>query len=300
MMPQVAAIIVAFYPDKEKISELIQILHSQVYHVFIIDNGSPADICLAIKRFENVSWLPMSKNLGIGAALNIGLCHAVAMRCSHIITFDQDSSPAANMVERLLAAMEELSAKGYKVAAVGPSYVDLRQTPPMYYPFYRKSGWHVKRIYSAEGSGLIEVDALITSGCLFSVDIFDKVKQFDENFFVDYIDTDWCFMARSLGFSLFGVFDATMSHELGAGKSRNFAGIRLIEYSPLRRYYYYRNTLLFVRRSYVSWFWKIKLTFGLLFRVILLPISPGAKKRQQLGMMFKGCVHGIIGVKGQI
>jgi len=264
----------------------------------VIDNGSSVDFHLLLSKFENVTYLAMNKNHGIGRALNVGLSHAVAMGCSHIITFDQDSSPASNMVEKLMAAMSQLKESGHKVAAVGPCYIDIRQTPPMLYPFYRKSGLKIKRIYCNEKCETVEVDALITSGCLYSVDVFDQVSLFDEEYFVDYIDTDWCFKARSLGLSLFGVCAATMSHELGSGKSRSFASIRLIEYSPLRRYYYFRNTILFVRRSYVSWFWKLKLTFGLVIRIVLLPVSPGALKWQQLAMMFRGCVHGLVGISG--
>jgi rhamnosyltransferase len=184
------------------------------------------------------------------------------------------------------------------VAVVGPSYVDLRQNPPMHYPFYRKIGWHIERIYCNDECKTVEVDALITSGSLYKVEVFNKIKLFDEGYFVDYIDTDWCFEARSLGFSLFGVCDATMSHELGSGLSRSFATIRLIEYSPLRRYYYFRNTIHFVRRSYVPWFWKLKLTFGLILRIILLPVSPGAQKWQQLAMMIRGGAHGLVGITG--
>lgn len=298
MSPKIAAIIVAYYPDSRKIQQLIEIIVSQVYQVFVIDNGSAPDFHSLLIHYENLTHIPMNKNLGIGAALNIGLHHAVASGCTHIITFDQDSSPASNMVEKLLSAMELLSTNGHSVAAVGPNYVDIRQKPPMHYPFYRKSGWHIERIYCTEECKTIEVDSLITSGCLYNVEVFNKIKYFDEGFFVEYIDTDWCFYARSLGFSLFGICDATMSHEIGSGGSRYFASIRLIEYSPLRRYYYFRNTINFVQRSYVSWFWKLKLTFGLIVRIILIPVTPGSQKMQQFAMMFRGICHGLIGITG--
>lgn len=295
---KIAAIIVTYYPDKRKIKQLIDAIISQVSHVFVIDNGSTPDFPVLLNHYKSLTYLPMNENIGLGAALNVGLRHAQSIDCSHIITFDQDSVPSADMVDKLLAASNQLIADGAKVATVGPSYVDLRQNPPMQYPFYRKSGWHVQHIFYENECKTVEVDALITSGCLYQVDIFDRVKIFDEGYFVDYIDTDWCFDARSRGFSIFGVCDAKMFHELGSGESITFATIRLIEYSPLRRYYYFRNTINFVGRPYVPYFWKIRLICGLLIRMVLLPVTPGSQKLQQLVMMFRGIIHGLSGIKG--
>ena len=300
-IPQkIAALIVTYHPAIEKVRRLIELILPQVDHVIILDNGAPSDFYQSFVLHNNLTYLPMSCNVGIGSALNIGVDHAVHIGCSHVITFDQDSAPAANMVEQLIVAMSQLHAEGRCVAAVGPSFVDHRQSPPMRYPFYRKSGWHVERILCCQERNKVEVDALITSGCLYPVNIFNEVKLFDEGLFIEYIDSDWCFKARGLGFSLFGICDATMSHELGHGEAREFANIRLIEYSPLRRYYYFRNTIHFVKRSYVPWFWKLKLTVGLFIRIFLLPVTPGGKKWPQLVMMIKGVAHGLIGITGPI
>jgi rhamnosyltransferase len=300
-LPQkIAALIVAYNPDIDKIRRLIELVIPQVDHVLILDNGAPSDLCQAFVLLEKLTYLPMSGNVGIGSALNIGVEHAVNIGCSHVITFDQDSAPAANMVEQLIAAMNQLLADGHRVAAVGPSFADHRQSPPMNYPFYRKIGLFIKRIHCCEGRNTVEADSLITSGCLIPISIFNEETLFNEGLFIDLVDSDWCFKVRAQGFSLFGVCDATMIHEPGDGETKVFVGIRLIEYSPLRRYYYFRNTILFIKRSYVPWPWRFKLAIGMFLRVILLPMSPGGQKWRQLAMMIKGIAHGLIGITGSL
>ncbi|UFS71304.1 glycosyltransferase family 2 protein [Geomonas sp. RF6] len=296
---KVCALVVAYHPDRAKLERLIGLIALQVGRVVVLDNGSSDEVREVLRGYPEVLYQSMEENVGLGGALNRGVLLAGSLGCDYVVTFDHDSAPAPDMVLRLLEALRELKWSGRSVAAVGPAFVDYRQSPPLRYPFVATSGWRVRHLYAADGAPL-PVDQLITSGCLYPLEVFEGVGLFNEELFIDYVDTEWCFRARSRGYSLFGVTDAVMSHELGEGEVTISCGMRLIEYTPLRRYYYYRNTVHFVRLPYVPWVWRVRLSLGLLARALFLPVSPGRARCRQLQMMTRGILAGVAGVTGKV
>ena len=61
-----------------------------------------------------VSYVPLGKNRGIAEAQNIGIDLSIKEEYSHVLLLDQDSALSSGMVNKLLAAEEELLGKGEK------------------------------------------------------------------------------------------------------------------------------------------------------------------------------------------
>ena len=96
----VLAIIVVYHPDNKILEYNISLIAPQVEHVLIINNGPT---CLNINNpHQEVSIINLLDNVGIAAALNIGMRHAIHNQIKYVLLLDQDSSPDRNMVERLL------------------------------------------------------------------------------------------------------------------------------------------------------------------------------------------------------
>lgn len=62
-----------------------------------------------------------------------------------------------------------------------------------------------------------------------------------------------------------------MKHELSEASPVNFLGLMLLKYSPIRRYYHFRNCLYLVSHDYVPPAFRIRLVGGLLLRFLTLP-----------------------------
>ena len=77
-------------------------------------------------------------------------------------------------------------------------------------------------------------------------DVWKDGLHYDERLMVDYTDTDWCFRARAAGWRLFVLPSVRMPHAISDAAPIRVMGLRLLRYSPLRRYYYFRNTVYFV------------------------------------------------------
>src|SRR5690606_36905073 len=86
----------------------------------------------------------------------------------------------------------------------------------------------------------VDVDHLISSGCLISLDAIEKIGTFEESLFIDYVDTEWCWRARRKGFRLLGVGSAHMKHNLGDDEFIAFGQPRTL-HAPFRLYYQMRN-----------------------------------------------------------
>jgi rhamnosyltransferase len=89
----------------------------------------------------------------------------------------------------------------------------------------------------------------ITSGNLLSLRVFDDVGPFNEEFFIDCIDFDFCLRLRRAGHFVYRVGQASMQHALGE-EARVPSPFRRFyaRHPPARRYYMTRNYLYLAER----------------------------------------------------
>ena len=270
---KVDAIVVAFAPDEQQINKLLAVLALECHRIYVMDNGGGRRAVIMTPQLAAVSVVDMGGNQGIGAALNRGFQMAAAAGSEFVATFDQDSQPRRGQIGVLIEAFERLRAAGAKPAAVGPRTTDVREAKGVDHFFVRRrAGWPVA-VDCGNGAPHVEVDFLITSGSVISMAAFHDVGPYDPSLFVDYTDIDWCLRALSRGYRLFGICSVTMPHELSSGPAAMALGIRVLNYRPVRRYYYARNALRLCGRRYVPAGWKARLAAGLIARLLLLPVA---------------------------
>jgi rhamnosyltransferase len=302
-MSKVAAVIVAFQPDRERLKTLAKLLSEGCALIFVMDNGGARDAFAGPSASPStLRLIDMGENRGVGAALNVGFRLAAEAGMDFVISFDQDSTPPLDLAATLVESLEKLQAAGTNIGAVGPRIVNLRNEQRDEHPFMQSSsGWPSSKLCSNDAEA-IEVDYLMTSGCLIPVTTFRTVGPFNEEFFVDCVDMEWCFRARWTGFQIFGICSVSMGHELGSGANVTAFGITLLGHVPVRRYYYARNTMRLIGAPYVQLGWKIRLLLGLVARLILLPLSsafrPGFGEHWR--MLFQGTLHGARGKSGPL
>ena len=120
----VCAVIVAFNPS-ERLLENVAALRPQVAEVVVVDNASSPSTLQDIQEVEKCGAKVFynEENLGIAAALNIGVNYALEQGYAWIATFDQDSQPPPEFVERLLGTYDPYPDKE-RVAILSPIYRD--------------------------------------------------------------------------------------------------------------------------------------------------------------------------------
>lgn len=250
------------YNGLQKIRQTVQALRKQVRHIHIVDNGSNAEslgVLESLERETNITVERSGENLGVGYALNRGVQRAREMGCNWLLTMDQDSIVDSSLMEAYRAALEQ-----------NPAVVCL--TP-------RIAGRSRKK--DAVGG---KISYAITSGNLVRVSVFDQIGLYDEGFFVDCIDFDFCLRLRRAGHAVHRVPAAQMGHQLGDAVDLPRAVEKYYaRHSPIRRYYIYRNSLYMAERylfDFPGFIFKLGLSQTLLlFLIGFLDPKPMASYR---------------------
>ncbi len=265
------ALIVTFEPGLDRLKQVFLAAALQAGTVLVIDNGSSEQGRIAeLVAGAGGRFHPLKTNRGIALAQNIGLRWAFKQGFPAVLLLDQDSVPQPAMCGILWKALERLREEGIPVAAVAPRLHDPRNDGLLPLVMAQTDA-------AASQADVFECGFLIASGMLISRESFAAVGAMDSRLFIDHVDTEWCLRARSLGWRLFAVDSARLSHCLGEGGGWAWFGRwRFIPFHPpLRHYYVIRNTLHLCRRPYVPLGFCLRMlwrTFGVVgLSFFLLP-----------------------------
>jgi rhamnosyltransferase len=281
---KVWAVVVTHNPTPD-FEQNVRALVPQVKRVVIVDNQSSPAIQQFIAKVASacdseIIW--SQQNLGIASALNTGVELAMGGNaCQWILMLDQDSRVPPDFVATMFNAYESCPFKD-KVALIGANY-QLRF-----------------RTLRAPGAGtdspiFREVKTLMTSGTLAKRSVFTDCGNFDESFFMDYVDHEFCFRVWRHGLRIIQANNAVLQHRLGSPTLHRMLGRHFVtaNYSPNRRYHQARNRLVFYRRYFCSDPpWVVSDVFKW-FREILKMIVVERDRKRKLACIARGVWDGV-------
>lgn len=281
----IGAVLVVYKPDLPSVERLLTRLYGQTEEVVIVDNSpTPHDFS---KIIEHYHYIHLSSNSGIASAHNAGLIYLLKAGCEYAILLDQDSSIPTDMVFNLSSLLKASNKIKQNVVAIGPrircSFSDKKVDPMIQ-----------KEIF--EYDELVGVTQIIASGMMIDLSALDQIGLKDESLFIDGVDHEWCWRARSMGFDVAKAKNVEMIHRLGDSRSK-FVGITYKVGAPIRLYYQFRNILLLSRRAYVPNYWKARCLFFMPIRFFLNSIMQ-KDRHKRIGFMLKGIYDGVLGRKG--
>ncbi len=255
------AIVVTHHPDITPLLTMLGQLNRETSFL-VVDNQSPNierleesitayDNCLGINKRES--------NEGLARALNIGIKRATENDCDYIFLFDQDSSLCETYVDRMVAAYREVrDFKAASIAAIGPRIINPqtgRQTPfKLFNRLWRRANRPYARLETH-----FNADFLITSGTMLIAEHLPHIGLMREDYFIDNVDLEWCFRARSMGYDLVGTNKAILYHQIGERSLNPLvrAGV-MAQHKPSRTYYSSRNRIHLYTRRYAPIGWIIR------------------------------------------
>lgn len=275
------AIVVTFHPEMAALLKLLGQLNRET-DFLVIDNGSPEasrfhESILAYERCLEYRQLP--ENVGLAQALNYGLEEAQRRNYQFALLFDQDSSLCDMYVESLLASYREASTLSVsRVAAAGPRVINpqtRRQTP---FKLFSKLLFRTDCPFYGSRH-LFQADFLITSGTLLSLQYLDEIGSMRASYFIDNVDIEWCFRAKSRGFELVGTERAILYHAIGERSDDPLVrkGI-LARHNPDRTYYSSRNRVHLYGLSYAPMGWKLRDRVRFLIKFCWLMLTSPQRK----------------------
>lgn len=285
----ILAIVICFYPDHEKLINIINGIDSSVSKIILFDNGGvDPNALLGISR--KIEIASHGRNAGLGEALNHGCDKGFQDGYRFVVSFDQDSSPSSEMIHALRRELLAYQEKDSRAIAIGPQLIDCRNGHDHIMPFIRFRGLKAEK-WSGEGTK--PVSHLITSGCMIDVSQWDALGRFLDDLFIDYVDNDWCWRAGRRGYVILGTSLAKMPHELSEGIEKRGI-ISANKYSPFRRYFQMRNAayqLFHERLGLAQRLYVLRAMAVTLVSSLISDASTVKSVRQCL----RGLGHGVIG-----
>lgn len=249
MKSHIAAGIVTFEPDLERLRQNLVSVSPQVDVVYVYDNGSANsdEISRLLSEVPNAHLLSAETNSGIANALNVLARRAIESGYDCLLTLDQDSVCPPDMVTVLEGSNADA------VAMVTPYIVDRNKLTVEEFHAMNLDGVDCFKQAARRGA--------ITSGALLWLDAWEAVGGFDEKFFIDYVDYDFNQRLMSAGYRILRANQTYLLHEVGkAHKSwlvvprKDLVGrwrwerFYAFGHSPQRCYYKARNRVFFTRK----------------------------------------------------
>jgi rhamnosyltransferase len=239
----VCAVVVTYHPSAAMLKNLPDIFN-QADALVIVDNGSSADKLSPLRAMSQAlgaQLIENGQNLGVAEALNQGVRWAQSQGYPWVILFDQDSGITEGFIRQLFAAWDRHPQRA-RVGSMHPRYIDPQTTEEMVVPRDR------------DGGPLLPM----TSGALMPMWIFGKVGWFASEYFIDFVDWEYCFRIRAAGYLVADTPQAALLHFPGNPGKKRILGhtFHLSHHNAMRRYYISRNCIIFYSkyfRSFPGW-----------------------------------------------
>jgi len=220
------SIIILNYKSKNLVKQCIkniENLNLQIKHeIIVVDNNSKDNIVDILKEFfPTVRFVQTNENRGMGAGNNVGIKHA---KGEYILILNPDVVVFKNAIEELLKFISNKP----QTAIVAPKLLNPNKTfqqsayrfPNFTIPIFIRTGlgkFAKKKLEEyfmddLDHSVPHKIDWVRGSALMCRRNVLEKIKGFDERFFMYLEDTDLCRRVWQIGYEVWYVPNAKMIH----------------------------------------------------------------------------------------
>jgi rhamnosyltransferase len=242
----VAAVIVTYRPDLERLKAVLGAVGPQVCSLVVVDNGSPDthEVARLVGAIPAARLVALEENHGIAAGFNAGIATALSgsPEIAWVLTLDQDSllqgAAVSTALDRLATLQPAISSRC--------GVIGLRHRPVM----ADRGLWRLaeRRLDLGDLGTFRRRLLLISSGNLVRSEVAESCR-FDERLFIDQVDYDFCAEVREAGFELFELKQVLMDHRIG----------RDVRVGKVRRPYENGQRLYYIVRNSTELVWRRRL-----------------------------------------
>ena len=195
--------------------------------LYICDNtegDSDFGVLDLVSEFRNISLVSSGYNHGLSKGLNLLCDYASSRNFDFVCLLDQDTEFCVDEIKMMFAFIDGFDCEDVAIFC-----------PKILYS-------HEPRTQTNECL-FDSVDWAITSGTFLKLEYFRNYNKFDESYFIDRIEYDYCLCAKDNGYRIVRYNGCYMKQTLGEVKK--FLGVSFYHHSPLRNYYIFRNRIYF-------------------------------------------------------
>jgi rhamnosyltransferase len=294
-----AAVIVTYHPDDECL-DAIHNMACQGHKIIAVDN-TPSLHWRPFPALPSLTVIRLGSNFGLASALNRGIESAASEGYNHIFLLDQDTRVPHRFFEDMIKFKEQVDSTNERCAACVPNFFD--RNSKTYAKFPVLSRFVFRHVSCGINHSLFLPDATIaiTSGTLIDYSRVKLIGLMKDDYFIDFIDNEFCLRVYRSGFQIAVNFNITIDHAIGQREVHKIIGVAMKpnHHSPERRYYISRNGIRTARtyiREYPSY--MILLTARLIHEYLSIVLFEQEKCRKLLASGL-GIIHGMMGRMGK-
>ena len=223
---KVAGVVVLYNPDKDFTNNIDSYI-DDIDLLYVIDNSNNKN---EVPSNKKIKYIFNGENIGVAKALNDACKMAIEEKYDWILTMDQDTKFKPGVLKRMKDYIKENDTK--KDGIVVP--------------------WHNTKLDIVKSEDIIDYPLqVMTSGNLVNLDIYKKIGGYNEDFFIDGIDIEYCLRLKKNGYRIVRLNDVEIDHDLGDIKYHKFLGKTYLctNHNYLRQYYIARN-YRYIRKDY--------------------------------------------------
>ena len=298
-MNNCASVIVTYFPDTDSIDSIGRIAEL-CKKVIIIDN-TPGNKPIVFPPKNNITVVKSGSNEGLASALNQGMESANKEGWEDVFLFDQDSRPTNHFFTKMLAFKSDVDRFSDDSAFYVPNFYDRNCHTFARFPLLTRFTVNhatCEDIRSIKGSQAL---ISITSGMLITCSRYRQIGPFRDDYFIDFIDNEYCLRASIKGLKVAVNCNALIDHAIGKRSAHRFCGVAVKPnwHPPIRRYYIARNgvrTAIDFSGRFPSY---IPLITARMIHEILSLLLYENKKIKKVKALVWGFYHGVIGKMGK-
>lgn len=201
----IVAIIVLYHCETEKILKLINSLINQVNYIILVKNDATDFDIRELNDNKKIFLINLMNNYGIAYAQNKGVEKAKELNAELLLFSDQDTIYPNNFSVLIKEKIKEYPSK----IIYAPVFYNLtkQQIEPL--------SINMNEISIPKDEKYISVFHAISSGTVIFFKDFEEIGNYNEDLFIDYVDFEWCWKARSKGYKIFCFPDIKIDQNLG-------------------------------------------------------------------------------------
>jgi rhamnosyltransferase len=297
-MESFAIVVVLYYPDDESVANLKKLAKANQL-LIVVDNSSPSVIS-GLAESKNTIVIRNNKNIGLASALNQGIEYAGHKGIENIFLLDQDTRLPNGYCEKMLLFKGKAEKKAERYALYVPNFYDRNSKTYAKFPVFQKYRFQHYCCGTPDAAFHGKAVIAITSGSLISYTKFKQIGPMPEEYFIDFIDNEYCLRAFLKGFRVAVNCGLTINHSIGQRIKKRILMLTFKpnHHPPIRRYYISRNGIATAIRYFAHFKSYPFLLFLRLIHEYLSIILFEKNKSLKLYASFSGLLDGMMSKLG--
>jgi len=271
-------IVIVSHKSKKKILNLIKNISSK-FKIIIIENSFDKSIKKVLLDIHENTQIIFSENNGYGSAINLARTYVTT---KYFFVLNPDIQKIDD--ELINVFYESAKELDNNFGALGPRFENVNEKSHKQSDKNKKYG---------------QIDSISGSAMFFCTEVFDKNDGFDENFFLYFEETDYCYRSNKNNFKVYQINSQKINHDIGSSvETTNKEDANKLK--NLYTWHFIWSKFYFSKKRFGKFLSIILFTpiiIRILIRILFYKITNKQEKLERFQVRFDGLKCSMLGKK---